>query len=280
MLLQVAVVDVMAGAGVLLQWVGAGTSPVDWCEDNYTVTPHIAEFVNTVSNVLFLVIPGACMRLWDSYAQHVSRGIHVVWVFFTIVGISSAYFHATLSLLGQLLDELSILWLLMVSYALFTPVHFRPRFLQANRKMYYLAVSLLAILITGSAFVQPAINCYALFGVGSPAIAMLTVQVRRASDPAVKRLGMVTLSGLALAATSWVGDHILCTVLRAIDLAVLHGLWHILIFFSSYNTQVLFCYFHAIQEVPEKKPTLRYWPNRWWGLPYVYCQSSRHDKTP
>ncbi|KAG7176593.1 alkaline ceramidase-like [Homarus americanus] len=266
--------------GLVVSWVGPGTSPVDWCEGNYTVTPHIAEFVNTITNIVFLVGPAACTKLWASYARHVSRGIHVVWVFFVVIGLSSAYFHATLSLLGQLLDELSILWVLMVSYTLFTPLRYRPKFLRSNQQLYAAFMTFLAVFITASAFVQPAINAYALFVVGLPAVTMLVLEIRKSRDPNVVRLGTITLASLVLAATAWVCDRFLCAMWLALDMTVLHGLWHILIFITAYSMQVLFCYFHATQDVPESRPVLRYWPRRSWGLPYVYCLLAQHDKTP
>ena len=51
-----------------------GSSPIDWCEDNYTVSPYIAEFVNTFSNILFIIIPPLLIHLHQPYARHCGSG--------------------------------------------------------------------------------------------------------------------------------------------------------------------------------------------------------------
>lgn len=55
-------------------------------------------------------MPPILIYLFKDYGKHVHPGIHIVWIMLIVVGISSAYFHATLSLVGQLLDEISIIW--------------------------------------------------------------------------------------------------------------------------------------------------------------------------
>ena len=51
-----------------------GSSPIDWCEENYSFSPHIAEFINTTSNVLFLVMPPFLMLLHRDYTKHCGHG--------------------------------------------------------------------------------------------------------------------------------------------------------------------------------------------------------------
>lgn len=37
---------------------GPVTSSIDWCEKNYEVTPYVAEFSNTFTNIGFVILGG------------------------------------------------------------------------------------------------------------------------------------------------------------------------------------------------------------------------------
>lgn len=264
------------------QHLAPGSSPVDWCEGNYLISPVIAEFTNTLSNVLFFLLPPVLIHLFREYGRFVNPGIHVIWVLLMVVGISSAYFHATLSLIGQLLDELAILWVLIAAFSLFFPRRLFPICFNNDRKLFSLAAGLFAIVATGLACLHPAINAFALMGLGMPAFGLLINELRRCTNERVQRLGFRCAVVWVLAVTCWVNDRLFCSTWHSLNFPYLHAFWHIFIFIASYTACVLFAYFAVTDEQPEKTPELKYWPRDDFelGIPYVtircYYKSSKH----
>ena len=81
-----------------------------------------------ISNILFLVVPPLLLRLFHQYTTCVTTYVYVVWILFMVVGVGSVYFHATLSLAGQLIDEFAILWVFSAALALWVPKQYLPSF--------------------------------------------------------------------------------------------------------------------------------------------------------
>lgn len=83
-------------------------SSVDWCEENYARSPYIAEFFNTLSSlaILALGVLGALI----ARRRHFEQRVVVAYLFMAVIGLASALFHATLTWVGQALDELAMLW--------------------------------------------------------------------------------------------------------------------------------------------------------------------------
>lgn len=155
-----------------------GSSEVDWCESNYAVSSFIAEFVNTFSNVLFVVIPPLLIVLFQQYARYAeTRAIYVIWVLLIAVGLSSAYFHATLSFVGQMLDELAILWLICAGFSLWVPSRYLP--VKLNRHMFKWSMFAVTLVGTGLACLRPVVNAFALMTFGIPIAGMLIIEIRR-----------------------------------------------------------------------------------------------------
>ena len=91
----------------------------------------------------YLLMSPVLMHLHKPYAATIGSGIHFVWFLMIVIGASSAYFHATLSLFGQLLDEIAILWIIMSCYALWYPTNLMPRSLidKEGRRTFTITVS-------------------------------------------------------------------------------------------------------------------------------------------
>lgn len=109
------------------------SSEVDWCEDNYKHSENVVEYFNTMSSFIFFVISPIMLYLLHPYAKERNLAVHLVWIMMVFVGLFSMYFHMTLSFMGQMLDELSILWVLAIGYSLWFPRRHFPSFIKDSQ---------------------------------------------------------------------------------------------------------------------------------------------------
>ena len=101
--------------------------------------------------------------------------------------------------------------------------------------------------------------------------------LKRENDLRVISLGKRTIIFWAVAVTSWICDKFLCNYLLSLGYPYLHGIWHVMVFFASYTSVVLFAFFDAKNVHIEVIPKIRYWPKDTFelGIPFVFVKKRR-----
>ena len=87
---------------------GPPTSTIDFCEPNYEMSHHVAEWWNMLSSIpLFLVgVSGVLL----CRVQQLGSEQTLCYTVLAIVGLGTFAFHSTLTRTGQVMDEIPMLW--------------------------------------------------------------------------------------------------------------------------------------------------------------------------
>ncbi|XP_040594027.1 alkaline ceramidase 1 isoform X1 [Mesocricetus auratus] len=218
------------------------------------------------------------------------------------------YFHMTLSFLGQLLDEISILWLLASGYSVWLPRCYFPKFIQGSRYYFSCLVITTTMISTFLTFVKPTVNAYALnsiaihilyivhkeyknFGVSCPPCIRIGCEAEkdleslfllppgrtnRTRNGDLRHLIEVSVILWATALTSWISDRVLCSFWQRIHFSYLHSIWHVLISITFPYGMATMALMDANYEMPGQTLKVHYWPRDSWfiGLPYVEIQDN------
>ncbi|KAG7488151.1 hypothetical protein MATL_G00030520 [Megalops atlanticus] len=251
------------------------SSEVDWCEDNYRHSETVVEYFNTMSSFIFFVVSPIMLYLFHPYAKERNLAVHLVWFMMIFVGLFSMYFHMTLSYVGQMLDEISILWVLAIGYALWFPRRHFPSFIK-DRSSFSWMVLVITVATTLSSFVKPTANAYALNCFAIHILYSLGIELRSCTDQRVLRLARVSIGLWVLAISCWISDRFGCSLWQKLNFCYLHGIWHILIVVATASGSTLIAYLDANSEIPYSLPDLQYWPRDNWalGLPYIVLKGT------
>ncbi|XP_063311937.1 alkaline ceramidase 1 isoform X1 [Pelobates fuscus] len=251
------------------------SSEVDWCETNYLHSEYVAEYYNTVTNVVFFVAGPLMMYLLHPYACKRTLAVHLVWTMFTLVGLFSAYYHMTLSYLGQMLDELSILWVIALGYSIWFPRPYFPEFIK-NRNQFGATIFIIAMISTALSFAKPVVNAYVLNCITFHILYILVKEIRKCTVQEIRNLAFIAVVLWVVAISCWLSDRLFCSFWRTINFSYLHSIWHILICITVLYSNTLFAYFDAVYEIPECQPQVHYWPSNsvYIGFPYLAITKS------
>lgn len=197
---------------------------VDWCEPNYLVSPFVAEWWNTLSSLLLVVLGAVGVwRLRASGARFVIGMLGLV-----AVGAGSAAFHGTMLRVAQAADELPMVWLgLACVWALAD----RARPAGVGKGFAGALAAFGALFCVAYATVPWAFALFiGVYGLMVAWVAVRTLQLSfwTPSSPAIRRAGAtVILAYIGGFFVFWIPEHVLLACDHPLQAAQLHSWWHV-----------------------------------------------------
>ncbi|KAL4909516.1 hypothetical protein BDW74DRAFT_187591 [Aspergillus multicolor] len=217
---------------------GPQTSYLNFCEEDYVITRYVAEFINTLSSLIYCTF-GLYGISQLSARNQASLSRCIPYYGLIGVGVCSAGYHMTLKYHTQMSDELSM-------HLLTTPLLYRILTFQRSAEYTRTVGTILSIAFAIVMVVHMVMDEFLLHAVSfGAAVLLITINTiktipRQIHDPAIRfNIKIVSRFGLfcfIFGYTMWLIDNFLCPSLTSardlvgMPLAFLfefHGWWHV-----------------------------------------------------
>nr|UVW99777.1 alkaline ceramidase [Nephotettix cincticeps] len=239
----------MAPTSTAIGFWGKPTATIDWCERNYEVNFYVAEWWNTISNLMIILPP--VWGIIEVFNQGFEKRFILSNLLVSIVGVGSWCFHMTLLYEMQLFDELPMIYgSLFLMHCVYEAPKPRSKTFPSNMPLLA-SLAGFGLLFTAMYLWWPQPwfqhSSYGVIVLWSWYKEAKIVQQRQCKT--CKKILIMSVSMFFFAFVLWNIDKAFCPVLDNIrknsprgvgGLTQLHAWWHALAGYASY-LQVLFC---------------------------------------
>ncbi|TMW57006.1 hypothetical protein Poli38472_002931 [Pythium oligandrum] len=229
---------------------GEPTATIDWCEPNYEHSFYVAEFWNTISNLIFVAL--GLYGYWRSAKEGFEWRFRLQFLAVMVTGFGSAMFHGTLQLVHQQCDETPMVWVMLIW--IYTVFNHEIRELGVSDAVIVCFLTLLGV---GFAVVHAIYRFTTLFQLLIAAMAIscscrLYYHYQRVRDPRARAVAVSHVRSSLIALACWLVDFHLCYYVRKLPVNPQgHAWWHIFIGISSYHGP-LFMQYVRLEELQRR----------------------------
>ncbi|KAK4536528.1 hypothetical protein CDCA_CDCA08G2553 [Cyanidium caldarium] len=204
---------------------GAATATVNWCERDYAITPYVAEFYNALSSLAFVAYAALGLRLYGDRRVYERRFVVALW-FLVGVGVGSALFHATLWRSMQLLDELPMVYVVLVQlWVLLERWSVRRGRRRGLGRALAFSIGAAAFTVSYVWIWRSALWHQVVFGALMVWVTLLSVRcLRETAQVRARRLYTTSVALYAVGFVLWNVDNQFCHWVRPLHL---HAVWHL-----------------------------------------------------
>ena len=201
-----------------------------FCEPHYAVSPYIAEFFNSTSSIIYILL-ACCIRFPNDKLLAAAQ----LWL--GAVGLGSMLFHGTMRYMFQLTDEVPMVgFLCTLMVAKISTPHPWVR----NDATRHIANALVILFSMTLMCVYVVMDEYEIFVHGFTVMVLgdtfLTLTLMDWRSKLQRRAYAVSFFGILLGRVGWELEHILCPEYPSVW--PLHVVWHVLSCLSAYGAMV------------------------------------------